>query len=108
MVFINFQDLDGLRKEAEQGVRMGFSGKQIIHPNQVIPVQQSFTPDEEAIKQAEEILRLYNQNQESGIGAFAIEGRMIDAPIVKAAERVLERARIAGVINNNSYIGAVT
>jgi citrate lyase beta subunit len=98
MVYIDFQDLNGLRKEAEQGARLGFSGKQIIHPNQVAPVQQAFTPDRESILQATEILRIFNQNQESGRGAFAIDGKMIDAPVVKAAERVLERARAAGEI----------
>jgi citrate lyase beta subunit len=96
MVFIDFNDLEGLEKEALQGANMGFSGKQIIHPNQVKPVQDAFTPDQEAITHALDILEAFNQHQGSGIGAFAMNGKMIDAPIVRAAERLLERARAAG------------
>jgi citrate lyase subunit beta-like protein len=96
MVFINFKDLEGLKREAVQGARMGFAGKQIIHPSQVNPVQEAFTPDPETIANALEIMEAYKQHQASGIGAFAMNGKMIDAPIVKAAERVLERARAAG------------
>ena len=47
MVYIDFHDISGLRREALQGAQMGFAGKQIIHPNQVAPVQESFTPTEE-------------------------------------------------------------
>jgi len=101
MVYIDFKDIEGLRKEAEQGARLGFSGKQVIHPDQIFPVQEAFTPAKEAIDRAKEIIRLFNQHQESGIGAFAIDGKMIDAPIIKAAKRILERARAAGQIDDS-------
>lgn len=101
MVYIDFTDLEGLRKEALQGARLGFSGKQVIHPNQILPVQEAFTPDKEAIKQAIEIIKLFDQYQASGVGAFALNGKMIDAPAIKAARRVLERARAAGQIDES-------
>jgi citrate lyase beta subunit len=101
MVHIDFKDIEGLRKEAVQGARLGFSGKQVIHPSQILPVQEAFTPDKEAIDRAIEIIRLFDQHQASGVGAFAIDGKMIDAPAVKAARRVLERARAAGQIEDS-------
>lgn len=98
MVYVDFKDEAGLRREALQGAQMGFAGKQIIHPNQVVPVQESFTPDDEAIAQAQRVITAMQAHQEGGAGAFAMEGKMVDAPVVKAAERVLARARAAGKI----------
>jgi citrate lyase beta subunit len=98
MVYIDFKDQVGLEAEAVHGMQMGFSGKQIIHPNQVKPVQGAFTPTDEAIKDAQKVMEAFASSQTAGFGAFALDGKMIDAPIVKASERVLARARAAGKI----------
>jgi citrate lyase beta subunit len=98
MVFTKFKDPTGLEAEAVQGMQLGFSGKQIIHPGQVEPVQRAFTPSDEAIAYAQRVMEAYASNQAAGFGAFALDGKMIDAPIVKAAERVIARARAAGKI----------
>lgn len=98
MVYIDFQDIEGLRREAEQGARMAFSGKQIIHPNQVAPVQEAFTPSDEAIAYALRVQQAFEEHQKAGKGAFALDGKMIDAPIMKSAQRVLAMARAAGKI----------
>ena len=98
MVTIDFRDLENLQAEALTGARMGFSGKQVIHPNQVGPVQEAFTPDDEAIAEAMHIMELFAAHQEAGKGAFAVDGKMIDAPLIKSAERVLARAEAAGKI----------
>lgn len=96
MVYVDFKDGEGLQREALQGAQMGFAGKQIIHPNQVAPVQEAFTPTDEAIAHAQRVMTAFASHQDAGYGAFAMDGKMIDAPIVKAAERVLSRARAAG------------
>jgi citrate lyase beta subunit len=96
MVYVDFQDQDGLEAEARQGARMGFAGKQIIHPNQVGPVQRAFTPSAEEIAHASHIMDAFHQHQQAGQGAFALDGKMVDAPIVKAAARVLLNASAAG------------
>lgn len=98
MVFVDFHDLMGLRREAEYGAQLGFSGKQIIHPNQVGPVQDAFTPTDELILQAQKIVQAAQEHEKAGEGAFALDGKMVDAPIIKAAERILETARSAGKI----------
>ena len=98
MVFLDFKDEQGLRAESIQGVQMGYSGKQLIHPNQVAPVQEVFSPSDEAIAQALRVLEAAAQQQEAGKGAFALDGKMVDAPVVKTAEWVLARARAAGKI----------
>jgi len=98
MVYTDFQDLEGLRREALEGARMAYAGKQIIHPDQITPVQEAFTPTDEAITNAKRIMEAFEHHQKVGIGAFALDGKMIDAPIVKAAERVLALAEAAGII----------
>ena len=96
MVYIDFRDLDGLRLEAEQGAALGFSGKQIIHPNQVVPVQEAFTPSAEAIAYARRVVETFEASQREGKGAYALDGKMIDMPLLKNAQKVLDRARAAG------------
>lgn len=96
MVYMDLRDIDGLRKESEEAARMAYTGKQIIHPNQVAPVQEAFTPTDEAIAHALRVMEANAQNQEAGAGAFTLDGKMVDAPVVRAAERVLERARAGG------------
>lgn len=96
MVSVDFKNLDALREEALFGARMGYTGKQIIHPNQIAPVQEAFTPDDESIAQAKRLVEAFESFQKEGKGAFALDGRMIDMPLVKAAQNVLERARAAG------------
>ncbi len=99
MLHADFRDLEALRAEARQGVELGFSGKQIIHPDQVEPVLAAFTPTGEEIEAAQRIVAAHEAHQAEGVGAFALEGRMVDMPVVRAAERVLARARAAGKIN---------
>jgi len=97
MVFMDLHDIDGLREESEEGARMAYTGKQIIHPRQVEPVQAAYTPSAEAIAHARRVVEAAAQNQQAGAGAFVLDGKMVDMPVVRAAERILDRARAAGV-----------
>ena len=98
MVYIDFHDTDGLRLEAERGAALGFNGKQIIHPNQVTPVQEAFTPSDDAVAYAQRVVDAFTTSQKEGRGAFALDGKMIDMPLLKNAQKVLDRARAAGKI----------
>jgi len=98
IVFIDFKDNEGLRLEAEQGAGFGFSGKQIIHPNQVAAVQEAFTPSDSALEYAKRIVETFESSQKEGKGAYALDGKMIDMPLLKNAQKVLDRAKAAGKI----------
>jgi len=98
IVFIDFKDNEGLRLEAEQGAGFGFSGKQIIHPNQVAAVQEAFTPSDSALEYAKRIVESFESSQKEGKGAYALDGKMIDMPLLKNAQKVLDRAKAAGKI----------
>lgn len=98
IVYIDFKDAEGLRLEAEQGAGFGFSGKQIIHPNQVEVTQTAFTPSEKMIEEARRIVETFEASQKEGKGAYALDGKMIDMPLLKNAQKTLARARAAGKI----------
>lgn len=82
---------------AEQAHYMGYTGKLVIHPRHVDPVQQVFTPSQQEIDEAKALIEAHRQHQEAGEGAFAYKGRMVDMPMVRSAEWVLSRARAAGI-----------
>jgi len=93
IVTIDYKDLESLKVESEFGARLGFSGKQIIHPNQVQVVQEAFTPSDEAIAYARRIVETFEASQKEGKGAYSLDGKMIDMPLLKNAQKVLARAK---------------
>jgi citrate lyase subunit beta-like protein len=96
MVSIDFKDIEKLRAEAFFGAQLGFSGKQVIHPNQVGPVQDAFSPGPAAVEHARRVVAEFEASLEAGKGAYALDGnKMIDMPLVKAARSVLLRAQAA-------------
>ena len=96
IVSIDYRAIEALRSEAEFGARLGYSGKQIIHPAQVEPVQTAFTPDDEAVAHARRIVETFEASQKEGRGAYALDGKMIDMPLLRNAQKVLARAKAAG------------
>jgi citrate lyase subunit beta-like protein len=98
IVTIDFKDIESLRVESEFGARLGYAGKQVVHPTQVEPVQTAFTPGADAIAHAKQIVETFEASQKEGKGAFALDGKMIDMPLLKNAQKVLERAKAAGKI----------
>jgi len=93
IVTIDYKDEENLKRESEFGARLGFSGKQIIHPIQVSIVQKAFTPSEEEIAYAKRIVETFEASQKEGKGAYSLDGKMIDMPLLKHAQKVLARAK---------------
>ncbi len=94
----DLSDEEGLRRESLRAARMGYAGKMAIHPKQLPIIAAAFTPGEEEIARARALVEAYEREGRSGKGVFVLEGRMVDRPMVRAAERVLARARAAGRI----------
>jgi citrate lyase subunit beta/citryl-CoA lyase len=94
-VFVNFADEQGFRREAHMAARDGFTGKMAIHPNQVAAINDIFTPKPEAVALAQEIVQAFADNPDAGV--LAIHGQMVDRAHVKGAERILARAKAAGI-----------
>ncbi len=93
LVFTAIDDAEGLTAECREGKALGYTGKQVIHPSQLGPVNATFAPDPSQIAWARRILEAYRTAPR---GALVVEGKMIDAPVVAQAERILADAdRIA-------------
>ena len=93
-VFTDIADLDGLRRECEEGVAMGFTGKISIHPSQIPVINDVFTPAKDAIDEARELVALFEVNARHGIYAFTFKGQMVDAPHLNRAKKLLARAGV--------------
>jgi len=98
MIFVDFQNLDGLAEECRTARQMGYVGKMAIHPKQVEIINREFSPTPAEIDRAQRLVAAHRAHQQSGRGAFAFEGKMVDMPVIRAAEHVLARARQAGLL----------
>jgi len=83
--------------DVEQARYMGYTGKLAIHPKHMPHIQQTFTPTDEQILNAKRLIEAHEAHQDAGTGVFAFEGRMVDMPMVRAAQSVLSQAQAAGV-----------
>jgi citrate lyase beta subunit len=90
-------DHNNLIADCEQAHYMGYDGKLAIHPKQVEPIQQVFTPKSEQIEHAKALIAAYEAQQASGAGVFVFDGRMVDMPMVRQAKAVLAKAQAAGI-----------
>ena len=99
-VFLDIPNLDELKVETRQGQQLGYEGKACIHPSQVDPVNEVYTPTQEEVAYARELVAAFEQAVAEGKGAVAFRGRMIDGPIADIERIVLERARKAGMTVN--------
>ncbi|MDO9403719.1 MAG: CoA ester lyase [Polaromonas sp.] len=74
------------------GRRIGMAGTVCIHPNQVAVVEQAYAPDEAAVTEAESILKAFERMEREGRGAVSHEGKMLDAPIIERARKLVVEA----------------
>lgn len=93
-VFVDVNDEEGLRVETEYAKKLGFAGKAVINPRQIDIIHEVYTPTENEIRKAYRIITEFNKAKAEGIGVFAIDGKMVDAPVVARAQYVLELADI--------------
>ncbi len=94
-VYTAIDDEDGLLREARTARQLGFSGKLLIHPAQVAPVRRVFAPSAQQIAWAERVLAAGPLNGDGGAGVRVVDGKMVDAPVLAQAERILARGDAA-------------
>ena len=94
-VYSRIDDIEGLMEETRRIIKMGFDGKGAIHPEQIRYIHECFTPTEEEIEYAKRVMEAIEEAKKKGLGAISLDGRMIDKPVVKRAERIL---RLGGVL----------
>ena len=96
-VFSDVKDPQGFREEVEFIKELGFDGKSCIHPSQIKIIHEVFTPTEKEIASSVKILNAYADARRHNKGVLAVDGKMIDGPIVVRAARVIDKARAAGI-----------
>jgi len=96
--FANIEDPEGYRREAEAARRLGYAGKSCIHPTQVPIANAVFRPSDAEIAHSLKVVRAAREAAAKGVGAFVVNGRMIDGPFIRRAEAILALARKLNLI----------
>ncbi len=89
-VFVDINDPVGLAAECQTARELGYSGKMVIHPKQLEVVNQAFSPTAAEIAHAQRVMAAFAEATARGAGAFTLDGRMVDAPVIRQAERILK------------------
>ena len=98
-VYSNLNDLETFRKEVELIKQLGFDGKSIINPRQIEIVNEVFAPTEKAIEKAKTIIAAIKEAEKRGSGVIAVNGKMVDRPVVIRAQRTIDLALASGIIS---------
>ena len=96
--FANVKDTDALRREAETARRLGYLGKSAIHPSQVAVINAAFRPTDAEIAHSLRVVEAAREATEKGVGAYMVDGKMVDAPFVVRAEAIVTLARRLGLV----------
>lgn len=104
-VYTNVNNDEGFINEVKLIKQLGFDGKSVIHPKQIKMVNKIYEPTEKEIENAIRVLYAIKEAEEKGSGVIAIDGKMIDGPIVDRAYRVIELAKATGVYKEEDFIG---
>jgi citrate lyase subunit beta/citryl-CoA lyase len=100
-VFSDVADVDGLKSAVQVSRSLGFEGMGCIHPRQIKYIKEGFLPDKDEIEKAKRILLAYESAQKAGLGVVSLGTKMIDAPVVKRAERIILLALKQGLLTEN-------
>jgi len=97
-VYGDIADMDGLRQWAERSRALGFEGMGCVHPLQIAIVHEAFAPSPTEIERALKIVDAYDTAKRRGLGVVSLGSKMIDAPVVQRALKLVERARSMGLV----------
>jgi citrate lyase subunit beta/citryl-CoA lyase len=96
--YVDIANPDGFTLDAQAAYRLGFAGKSCIHPSQVGLANAVFRPSELQIQQALRVVQAAKENLARGVGAFVVDGQLVDGPLITRAERTVSLAREAGLL----------
>ncbi|MDP6560163.1 MAG: CoA ester lyase [Candidatus Binatia bacterium] len=101
-VWVDLKDSEGLHGFARQSRRLGFSGMSLIHPSQIDPINNVFSPTPEEVDYAMQVVKAFEEAAARGDGSISFGGQLIDRPIVERARRALEMAKMLGIAAQSS------
>ncbi len=97
-VFGDVGDMDSLRAWGLNSRAMGFEGMGCVHPLQIPVIHQAFAPTPAEIEKARKIVAAYHEAQQKGLGVVSLGSKMIDAPVVQRALKLMARAQAMGLV----------
>jgi citrate lyase subunit beta/citryl-CoA lyase len=97
-VFSDVDDLDALKETIRESKALGFEGMGCIHPRQIPVIRQGYSPDQQEIEKAKNIVAAFENAKKQGLGVTAVGSKMIDAPVVARAERTIRQAIRLGIL----------
>lgn len=97
-VYSNLNDMESFEREVELIKNLGFDGKSIINPRQIEIVNKVFAPTQKAIEKAQTILVAIKEAERKGSGVIAVNGKMVDKPVVMRAQRTIDLAIASGLL----------
>lgn len=100
-VFSDVGDMEGLKRNVLESKALGFEGMGCIHPNQIKVIHENFAPSAKEIDRAKKIYLALEEAQKKGLGVVSLGTKMIDPPVVKRAQRILDLAIRTGIIPAN-------
>ncbi|MEM4884755.1 MAG: CoA ester lyase, partial [Saccharolobus sp.] len=89
-VYFDLKNLEGFRRECEEAKKLGYTGKQVIHPSQVEIVNEVFSPSKEELEWARKVIEAYEKAKREGRGAIRLDDKLIDYVHYKIAKRIVE------------------
>ena len=96
--FTDIDDTEGLLDDVKKAKSIGMTGKAAINPRQIDIIHDVFAPSEDEIKYAIRVKEAYDKAKAEGKGVFSLDGKMVDAPVINRANKILDRAYSAGII----------
>lgn len=96
--YVDIKNPDGYRADARSALDLGFSGKSCIHPTQIALANEVFRPDEAEVEHALRVVEAAREQLGKGVGAFVVDGKLVDGPFIIGAQRIVDTARRAGMI----------
>ena len=96
--YVDIRDVDGFRRDAQAAQRLGFAGKSCIHPSQIAVVNEVFRPSDAEVSHALRVVEAARESLARGVGAFVVDGRLVDGPFITRAERTVAVARRLGML----------
>ncbi|SFO02132.1 citrate lyase subunit beta / citryl-CoA lyase [Formivibrio citricus] len=97
VVYGDVNNEEGFLKEVDLIKKLGFNGKSLVNPRQIDLLHNAYAPTEEEVEHSKRVVAAAEQAERDGLGVVSLNGKMIDAPIVNHAIRVLQKAQASGV-----------
>jgi citrate lyase subunit beta/citryl-CoA lyase len=96
VIWTGLSDLEGLEAEAQQARRLGFTGKAAIHPDQLEPINRAFSPTDDEVAYAKEVMQAYDAAVAGGTGAINYKGNFLEEPVIARARQIVATAERQG------------